>query len=338
MSIGKFDSLLLLSFGGPEGPDDVMPFLRNVTKGRGVPDERLAVVAEQYALFGGKSPINDLNGDLLESINEELAARGYDIPTFLGNRNWHPFLSDAVERLQSEGYKSTVCLVTSAFSSYSGCRQYHEDLQVACSGVSKPPEIQRVRVFWNHPDFLGAAAELLSESRVKANLSEHTPVLHTAHSLPISMAANSDYEAQLNEAARIVNDLAGMKGPCEVVFQSRSGPPSVPWLEPSIDTRLQELAADGISQVLVHPLGFIADHMEVLFDLDTQASGIAVEYGIKMVRTPTVGTHPRFVAMMIDLIEEAAGLREDRPSLGSMGPRPDTCFSDCCPAPSRPGR
>ena len=338
MGIGRVDSLLLLSFGGPEGPDDVMPFLRNVTKGRGVPDERLAVVAEQYALFGGKSPINDLNRDLLDSIGHELAARGYDLPTFWGNRNWHPFLSDAVENLRSQGHKSTVCLVTSAFSSYSGCRQYHEDLEVACSAVSESPEIHRVRVFWNHPDFLGTAAELLTESRTKADLSTSTPVLHTAHSLPVSMAANCDYEAQLNEAAQIVNDLAGMEGPCEVVFQSRSGPPSVPWLEPSIDTRLQELAADGISQVLVHPLGFIADHMEVLFDLDTQAFGVAKESGITMVRTPTVGTHPRFVSMMIDLIEEAAGLREDRPALGSSGPRPDRCLLDCCPAPSRPGR
>ena len=338
MGIGRVDSLLLLSFGGPEGPDDVMPFLRNVTKGRGVPDERLAVVADQYALFGGKSPINDLNRGLLDSINHELTARGYELPTFWGNRNWHPFLSDAVEQLKADGHKSTVCLVTSAFSSYSGCRQYHEDLEVACSAVSEPPAIQRVRVFWNHPGFLGSAAELLAESRVNANLSTNTPVLHTAHSLPLSMAANSDYEAQLNEAAEIVNELAGMEGPSEVVFQSRSGPPSVPWLEPSIDTRLQELAADGISEVLVHPLGFIADHMEVLFDLDTQAFGIAKESGITMVRTPTVGTHPRFVAMMVDLIEEAAGLREDRPTLGNSGPRPDICLLDCCPAPTRPGR
>ncbi len=338
MGIGRFDSLLLLSFGGPDGPDDVMPFLRNVTKGRGVPDERLAVVAEQYAVFGGKSPINGLNRDLLDSIEEELSDRGHDLPTFWGNRNWHPFLSDALKALQSEGYKSTVCLVTSAFSSYSGCRQYHEDLAVASLEVPRPPEIQRVRVFWNHPDFLGTAAELLTESRVKANLSKNTPVLHTAHSLPVSMAATSDYEAQLNEAAQIVNELAGMEGPCEVVFQSRSGPPSVPWLEPSIDDRLQELAADGLSEVLVHPLGFIADHMEVLFDLDTQAAAVAEQCGMTMVRTPTVGAHPRFVSMMVDLVEEAAGLRDDRPALGVSGPRPDTCLLDCCPAPSRPGR
>jgi len=338
MGIGRFDSLLLLSFGGPEGPDDVMPFLRNVTKGRGVPDERLAVVADQYALFGGKSPINDLNRGLLDSINHELTSRGYELPTFWGNRNWHPFLSDAVEQLKSDGHKSTVCLVTSAFSSYSGCRQYHEDLEVACAALSEPPAIERVRVFWNHPGFLETAAELLTESRVNASLSTQTPVLHTAHSLPLSMAANSDYEAQLNEAAEIVSELAGMQGPSEVVFQSRSGPPSVPWLEPSIESRLQELAADGISEVLVHPLGFIADHMEVLFDLDTQAFGVAKESGITMVRTPTVGTHPRFVAMLVDLIEEAAGLREDRPTLGSSGPRPDTCLLDCCPAPTRPGR
>ncbi len=338
MGIGRFDSLLLLSFGGPERPDDVMPFLRNVTKGRGVPDERLAVVAEQYALFGGKSPINDLNRELLASLEAELVARGHDVPAFWGNRNWHPLVSDVVETLHTQGHKSTVCLVTSAFSSYSGCRQYHEDLDRARSQVHDAPEIQRVRVFWNHPDFLGTAAELLAESRDKANLSKQTPVLHTAHSLPVSMAATSDYESQLNEAASIVHELAGMEGPCEVVYQSRSGPPSVPWLEPDIDSRLQQLADDGITEVLVHPLGFVADHMEVLFDLDTQASGVAEKSGMKMVRTPTVGTHPRFVSMMVDLVEEAAGLREDRPALGHGGPRPDTCSLNCCPPPSGPPR
>ena len=336
MGIGRFDSLLLLSFGGPEGPDEVMPFLRNVTKGRGVPDERLAVVAEQYALFGGKSPINDLNRDLLRSLEEELAERGHDVPAFWGNRNWHPLVSDVVETLRTQGHKSTICLVTSAFSSYSGCRQYLEDLERARSQVRDAPEIHKVRVFWNHPDFLGTTAELLADSRDAANLSKQTLVLHTAHSLPISMAATSDYEHQLKEAAQIVHDLAGMEGTHEVVFQSRSGPPSVPWLEPNIDTRLQELAEDGITEVLVHPLGFIADHMEVLFDLDVQASGIAEQAGMTMVRTPTVGTHPRFVAMMVDLVEEVAGLRNDRPALGDAGPRPDVCSLNCCPAPSRP--
>ena len=338
MGIGRFDSLLLLSFGGPERPDEVMPFLRNVTKGRGVPDERLTVVAEQYALFGGKSPINDLNRELLRSLQGELAARGHDIPAFWGNRNWDPFVSDVVETLRTQGHSSTVCLVTSAFSSYSGCRQYHEDLDKARSLVQDAPEIDRVRVFWNHPDFLGTAAELLAETRDKANLPKETPLLHTAHSLPISMAATSDYERQLSEAARIVHELAGMAGPNEVVYQSRSGPPSVPWLEPDIGSRLQQLADDGITEVLVHPLGFVADHMEVLFDLDTQALKVAENSGMKMLRTPTVGAHPRFVSMLVDLVEEAAGLRADRPALGDAGPRPDVCSVDCCPAPSRPPR
>ena len=232
MGVGRFDSLLLLSFGGPESSDDVMPFLRNVTAGRGVPDERLAVVAEQYELFGGKSPINDLNKELLRALDEELARRGHEIATFWGNRNWDPFISDTVTNLKSLGHKSTVCVVTSAFSSYSGCRQYHEDLHRACDAVSDAPDIQRVRVYWDHPDFLGAAAELLAESRDAAGLSSETPVLHSAHSLPVSMAASCDYQQQLNEAASIVNDLAGMSGPCEVVFQSRSGPPSIEPLLP----------------------------------------------------------------------------------------------------------
>jgi len=338
MGIGRFDSLLLLSFGGPENSDDVMPFLRNVTAGRGVPDERLAVVAEQYELFGGKSPINELNQQLLCALDEELASRGHEMATFWGNRNWHPFVTDTIADLKSLGHTSTVCLVTSAFSSYSGCRQYHEDLDRARNEVPGAPNIERVRVYWDHPDFLGAAAELLAESRDAAGLSSETPVLHSAHSLPLSMAANCDYQQQLNEAAAIVNELAGMRGPYEVVFQSRSGPPSVPWLTPDIDQRIHELAEQGTQELLVHPLGFVADHMEVLFDLDTQSAAAAKEAGVKMVRTPTVGTHPRFVSMLVDLVEEAAGLRADRPSLSKSGPRPDKCNSQCCPAPTRPGR
>ena len=338
MGVGRFDSLLLLSFGGPESSDDVMPFLRNVTAGRGVPDERLAVVAEQYELFGGKSPINDLNQELLRALDEELGSRGHEIATFWGNRNWHPFVADTINNLKSLGHTSTVCLVTSAFSSYSGCRQYHEDLDRARSEVPGAPTVERVRVYWDHPDFLGAAAELLAERRDAAGLSSETPVLHSAHSLPLSMAANCDYQQQLNEAASIVNELAGMRGPCEVVFQSRSGPPSVPWLTPDIDQRIHELAEQGTDALLVHPLGFVADHMEVLFDLDTQSAAAAKEAGVKMVRTPTVGTHPRFVSMLVDLVEEAAGLRADRPSLSKSGPRPDNCNSQCCPAPTRPGR
>ena len=338
MGVGRFDSLLLLSFGGPESSDDVMPFLRNVTAGRGVPDERLAVVAEQYELFGGKSPINDLNQELLRALDEELGSRGHEIATFWGNRNWHPFVADTINNLKSLGHTSTVCLVTSAFSSYSGCRQYHEDLDRARSEVPGAPTVERIRVYWDHPDFLGAAAELLAERRDAAGLSSETPVLHSAHSLPLSMAANCDYQQQLNEAASIVNELAGMRGPCEVVFQSRSGPPSVPWLTPDIDQRIHELAEQGTDELLVHPLGFVADHMEVLFDLDTQSAAAAKEAGVKMVRTPTVGTHPRFVSMLVDLVEEAAGLRADRPSLSESGPRPDNCNSQCCPAPTRPGR
>jgi len=338
MGMGRFDSLLLLSFGGPENSDDVMPFLRNVTAGRGVPDERLAVVAEQYELFGGKSPINELNQQLLSALDEELASRGHEMATFWGNRNWHPFVTDSIADLKSLGHTSTVCLVTSAFSSYSGCRQYHEDLDRARNEVPGAPNIERVRVYWDHPDFLGTAAELLAESRDAAGLSSETPVLHSAHSLPLSMAANCDYQQQLNEAAAIVNELAGMRGPYEVVFQSRSGPPSVPWLTPDIDQRIHELAEQGTQELLVHPLGFVADHMEVLFDLDTQSAAAAKEAGVKMVRTPTVGTHPRFVSMLVDLVEEAAGLRADRPSLSKSGPRPDKCNSQCCPAPTRPGR
>ncbi|MGY9074226.1 MAG: ferrochelatase [Acidimicrobiales bacterium] len=335
MPIGDYDAVLLLSFGGPEGPEDVLPFLQNVTRGRDIPTERLEVVGSHYQLFGGVSPINGQNRDLVAALEVELAGRGHDVPVAWGNRNWKPYLRDAATELREQGHRRVATLVTSAFSSYSGCRQYHDDIARASAQVTDGPSLDRVRVFWNHPEYLGAVADRMTEALSAVELSKEVRVVFTAHSIPESMAANCDYEQQLHEAAGLVMELGGLNGPHSVVYQSRSGPPQVPWLEPDICDHIGVLAEEGVDQLVVVPIGFVSDHMEVVYDLDTQAAGVAAELGVELVRVSTVGTHPRFVAMLVDLIEELAGLRADRPYLGNAGPRPDMCALDCCPAPQR---
>ncbi len=325
------DSVLLLSFGGPEGPDDVMPFLQNVTRGRYVPPERLARVEAQYLRHGGVSPINEQNRSLLAALSGELARRGTSLPCYWGNRNWHPYLRDTVDQMVSEGRRHAAVIVTSAFSSYSGCRQYHEDLAQAVDDVTAAPRMSRVRVYGNHPGFAGAVAERIREALDGARLRSDVHTLFTAHSLPSQMAASCDYEAQLTDTAQAVADMAGLTGEIEVVYQSRSGPPQVPWLEPDINDRLAQLGSMGCSTVLVVPLGFVSDHMEVLVDLDTTARATAARAGIAMVRARAVGTHPLFVEALVDLVEETAGLRADRPAVGHLGPHPDSCAPGCCP-------
>ncbi len=354
--IGDFDSVLLLSFGGPEGPEDVMPFLEKVTEGRDVPAQRLAKVAEQYLRHGGVSPIGRHNRALVAALREALSQRGYDVPVYLGNRNWHPFLTKTMAEMAANQHTNAVCIVTSSFSSYSGCRQYHEDIAAANAEVSAAldatentgttvPVITRVRVFHNHPGFIGAMAERVVEARRGADLSPDAPTIFTAHSLPLSMAAECDYEEQLHDAAAAVAELAELTGPYEVAYQSRSGRASTPWLEPDIGNRLAQLGTKGANTtgdpageatentgVLVVPLGFVADHMEVVHDLDTVARTVAARNHLTMVRTKTVGTHPLFVGGLIDLVEETAGLRDDRPAMGGLGARPDQCAPGCCPA------
>ncbi|MFT7646476.1 MAG: ferrochelatase [Candidatus Poriferisodalaceae bacterium] len=342
MAIGPYDAVLLLSFGGPEGPEDVVPFLENVTRGRDIPRERLEVVGAHYQLFGGKSPINDQNRALIAALGVELAARGYEVPVAWGNRNWRPYLADTVAELGDGGHEKVATLVTSAFSSYSGCRQYHDDLDRAASVVEGAPTMDRIRVFWNHPEFLGAVADRILESTVDVKVDPTSRVAFTAHSIPMSMATTSDYQAQLHEAASLVMGLLAEVRPAftgvehDVVYQSRSGPPQVPWLEPDICDHVRAQAEKDLGQLIVVPIGFVSDHMEVVYDLDTQAAEVAEEVGVTMVRVPTVGSHPRFVAMLVDLLEETAGLRVDRPALGVSGPRPDRCAVGCCPAPVRP--
>ncbi len=325
------DSVLLLSFGGPNGPHEVRPFLENVTRGRNVPPDRLDQVEQQYLQYGGVSPINEQNRRLLSALSAELAERGTELACYWGNRNWHPYLADTIRQMATDGCHNTAVVVTSAFSSYSGCRQYHEDLARAAADVADGPRLTRVRVYGNHPGFVGAAAERVQQALTGTHLDDSVHVLFTAHSLPAAMAANCDYRAQLADTAEAVATAAGLSGDHEVVYQSRSGPPHMPWLEPDINDRLTQLADEGCQSVLVVPLGFVSDHMEVLVDLDTRARAVAAGAGITMVRARTVGTHPRFVGALVDLVEETAGVRADRPAVGRLGPRPDTCVENCCP-------
>ncbi len=330
-----FDALLILSFGGPEGPDDVIPFLRNVTRGRDVPDERLAEVAEQYELFGGVSPINEHNRSLIAALTDEFSANGVDLPIYWGNRNWAPYVGDTVETMAADGIRHALVFATSAFSSYSGCRQYREDLERAALPDGAGPTLDKLRLFYNHPGFLEPAAANVAAAFERFDADASPRLVFTAHSVPVSMAATSAYREQLEEAAGLICDLIGHDGEWDLVYQSRSGPPQVPWLEPDIGDHLRALAASGQTDVVVCPLGFVSDHMEVKYDLDTLAAGIADEVGIHMERASTVGTAPRFISMIRELVEERLS---DTPRLflGSEGPWPDECPEGHCAIPARP--
>jgi ferrochelatase len=341
----RYDALLLLSFGGPEGPDDVLPFLRNVTRGRNVPDERLAEVAEQYELFGGRSPINDHCRELVGALTAELQRAGLDLPVYWGNRNWHPMLEDTVSTMASDGVTNALVFATSAFSSYSGCRQYREDLERARDAVgANAPRLQKLRLFYNHPGFIEPLAANLRTTlddvggAAEPDAVEHR-IVFTAHSIPNSMAATSCYQDQLREAAGLVLDAAGLgpEHPHDLVYQSRSGPPQVPWLEPDVNDHLEALCHDGISAVTLVPIGFVSDHMEVLFDLDTQAAETAERLGLRLRRVPTVGNDPRFVTMIRELIDEQLA-EAPRLFVGSDGPWPDDCPEGHCIPSARPGR
>jgi protoporphyrin/coproporphyrin ferrochelatase len=332
------DAILLLSFGGPEGMNEVMPFLENVLRGKHVPEERMRVVASHYEHFGGVSPINGQNRALLEALRAELARHGPSLPVYWGNRNWPPYLPDTLREMAGDGIKSALAFVTSAYSSYSGCRQYREDIVKARAEVGEAaPEVHKLRVYYNHPAFIEAntaqveaALELVpSEQRASAAL------VFTAHSVPLAMAKGSDYEAQLHEVASLVAAAVG-RPDWTFAYQSRSGPPQQPWLEPDIGDHLKALAAQGVRHVVVAPTGFVSDHMEVIYDLDTEAQEKAKALGLRLVRAATPGTHPAFVRMIRELVAERMGERRERVTLGGRGPSPDLCRPDCCPAPVRP--
>ncbi len=335
-----YDALLVVSFGGPEKPEDVLPFLENVTRGRGIPHERLLEVAEHYYHFGGKSPINDQCRALIEALRNEFEASHVNLPIYWGNRNWHPYLADTFRQMQSDGVKHALAFVTSAYSSYSGCRQYRENLAAAQIEIGNgAPAIDKLRVFYNHPGFIEACAARVREALAEFSEEERATVrlVATAHSIPLSMAETSAYEKQLRETARLVAAEVSIDA-WDLVYQSRSGPPTQPWLEPDILDHLRALRGQGVRSVIVAPIGFTSDHMEVLFDLDTEARELAEQLGMKMVRAATAGTHPAFIRAIRELVEERLDLQKPRCAIGAFGPNHDFCPRNCCPAPQRPGR
>jgi ferrochelatase len=337
-----YDAILIVGFGGPEGREDVMPFLENVLRGRPVPRERMLEVAEHYYHFGGVSPINGQVRALIAALEPELAARGVDLPVYWGNRNWHPMLTDTVRAMTEAGVRRALAVVLSAYSSYSSCRQYREDILRAREAVGPgAPAIDKMRVFYNHPDFVEVNARRVVEALEKfpSDRRGSAVVAFTAHSIPESMAANSRYEEQLKETCRLVAEASGVgPGRWSLVYQSRSGRPTDPWLGPDILDHLDDLKERGVREVVVQPVGFLSDHMEVLFDLDEEAVHRAEELGLSMVRAGTAGTDPRFVAMLGELIEERIGRIPGRRAIGQFPASHDVCPVDCCPPPPRPGR
>jgi ferrochelatase len=352
-----YDAFLLVSFGGPEGPDDVLPFLRNVTRGRGVPPERLAEVAEHYLAFGGVSPLNAQCRGLLDAVGADFAERGVDMPLYWGNRNWLPYLEDTVRQMAADGVRRAVAFVTSAYSSYSGCRQYLSDIEQARAAVGPDaPVIDKVRPFFNHPGFVEPFADA-----TRAALDSLPPgaraaarLVFTAHSVPDGMAAASGsasagtlvpsagggrYSAELRETARLITERARPQRPgdFDLAYQSRSGPPSVPWLGPDIGDHLTRIAREGAAAAVVVPAGFTSDHMEVVHDLDVEAAGAARRLGLPFARAAAPMPDPRFAAMVTDLVLERVGKAEPR-WLGGLGPAAADCPADCCRyQPARPG-
>ncbi len=344
-AVPSYDAILLVSFGGPEGPDEVLPFLENVLRGKNVPRERMLEVTKHYEQFGGVSPINEQCRQLIAALESELLEHGPHLPVYWGNRNWNPLLPETLQRMADDGIKHALGFFTSAFSSYSGCRQYHEDIARARKQVGdRAPEVDKLRVFFNHPGFLEPMIEATRACLEKLPVERRaqTPLLFTAHSIPEAMADNCHYVDQLNEAARLIAEAVNHTH-WELVYQSRSGPPQQPWLEPDICDRIEALhqAAEAkgqpLTDLLILPLGFISDHLEVLFDLDIEAQQLCDKLGITLQRVPTVGTHARFVQMIRELIVERVVDDPQRLVVGRMPPSHDVCARDCCLySPGRP--
>ncbi len=335
-----YDAVLVVSFGGPDRNEDVLPFLENVLRGKPVPRARLLEVAEHYYALGGKSPINEQNRALIKALRTQLDDNGPNLPVYWGNRNWHPLLTDTLRTMAGDGVRRAIAFVTSAFSSYSSCRQYRENIEAAREMLSgNPPQVDKIRPFFNHAGFIDAMADRVADalSRLDSGNPGPAKLLYTAHSIPTAMARSSQYAEQLREASRLVSGQIGVTD-WELVFQSRSGPPAQPWLEPDVCGRIGELREEGVEQVCVAPIGFLSDHMEVQYDLDTEAAAVAKRLGLNFVRAGTVGTHPTFVTAVRDLIAERVYAAPGRSSVGAMPPWPDVCPADCCPPPARPAR
>ncbi len=328
----NYDALILVSFGGPDGPEDVIPFLENVLRGKNVPKERMLEVAEHYYHFGGKSPINEQNLALIEALRSEFERLGLELPIYFGNRNWKPYLTDTLQQMKDDGVQNALAFFTSGFSCYSGCRQYRENIAEAQKQVGEgAPRVDLLRKFYNHPGFIETMVELAQDGidQLSHEARDSNKLIFVAHSIPQVMADHCRYEEQLRESSRLIAE-ALEKPDWELVYQSRSGPPSQPWLEPDICDRLEQLPAEGFAAVTVVPVGFVSDHMEVLFDLDTEAVDKAKECGLEMARIRTVGTHPRFIAMIGELVRERMGQLTEKRALGSMGPSHDVCPANCC--------
>ena len=342
---GSYDALLLVSFGGPEGPDDVVPYLENVTRGRGIPRERLAEVGAHYTFFGGVSPINDQVRDLLRQIGDDLADAGLELPVYWGNRNWDPYLADALAQMRDDGIARAICFVTSAYASYSGCRQYRENLadaaaNVASDGGGSAPALDKLRHYFDHPGFIEPTVDAILEA--VGDVGVRAPrLVFTTHSIPISSADASgptggayveQHRAVCQVLHRAVAARVDVDPDWDLVYQSRSGAPHTPWLEPDISDHLDVLHARATPGVVIVPIGFVSDHMEVRWDLDTVALDHARRLGLAASRASTVGTDPRFVAMIRELVLERVGLVEPR-ALSPLGPSYDVCPSHCCPNP-----
>jgi len=334
-----FDAVLIVSFGGPEKRDDVIPFLENVLRGRHVPRQRMLEVAEHYYQFGGVSPINAHVRELMECLRIDLDRRGIDLPLFWGNRNWHPLLPDTLREMSDAGCHHALGLVLAAYGSYSSCRQYLDNIAEARQAVGPhAPVVEKIRLFYNHPGFIEATAEQVRSAldQVPSERRAQAHIACTAHSIPTSMAQSCEYVAQLTETCRLVTESLGIGSErWRLVYQSRSGRPQDPWLNPDICDHLTQLARQDVQDVVIAPIGFLSDHIEVLYDLDEQAGETAATLGLNMVRAATVGVHPLFVRMLGDLIEERLTASAQRPVVGQRGCAPDVCPPECCPAPVR---
>jgi len=334
-----YDAILVVSFGGPESRQDVIPFLENVLRGRNVPRERMLAVAEHYYHFEGKSPINQQTRELIAAIKAELAQHGPKLRVYWGNRNWHPMLAETLQKMKQDGVKRALAFVTSAYSSYSGCRQYREDIARAQSEIGAgAPEIDKLRAFFNHPGFIAATEKRLGEAleQIPPNARQNIQLIYVAHSIPVSMANTCDYVRQLEEVRKLVSGGLGITNDA-LVYQSRSGAPGQPWLEPDILDYLRTVKEKNLaSAVVIAPISFISDHMEVLYDLDIEARQLCESLQLPIARAKTVGVHPEFIGMIRELILERTNPGKERRALGSLGPRPDVCADDCCPAPQRP--
>lgn len=331
-------ALLYVSFGGPEGNEDVMPFLENITRGRRIPRERLLEVAEHYYHFGGKSPINDQNRRVISALQKELLRRDISLPIYFGNRNWEPFVTDALEAMQKDGHESALAFFTSVFSCYSGCRQYRENICAAQEQLGRSaPRIAKVRNFHNHPGYIAAVVDRVRVAL--AELSEYQAetieIVFTAHSIPLPMAEKSAYAQQFQYSSSLVMESFDSRYNWRIAYQSRSGAPGSPWLEPDILDVLRTLHDEGKKAVVVVPIGFVSDHVEVLHDLDREAKESAAELGLGWARALAVGDHPEYIRMIADLIEERIFNKPERPVLGSCGAMPDVCPENCCLAGER---